>query len=173
MATLRDLGLQAFEVSSVGVRPVVAPPGRWIVLVDDDGTPVSALAPGTALAGGSLLSAIIVAAADLGQGTAYSSAAFAEFADASALVLIESGEVGEIAGVVSGPALRRAILRGAMRGGSGPVLPGPPAIPWISRSCGYAEGGVSCATMMSFLARPAVMPSCGNLSGLAAHQFYW
>ena len=173
MATLRDLGPQAFEIAPVGVRPTAAPLNRWVVLVDDDGKPVSALAPGTSLARDALPPVIIVAGADLGQGVAYSSAAFKEFREASALVLTEGGDGGEIAGVVSGPALARAVLRGAMRGGSGPVLPGPPAIPWISRSCRHAEGGVSCATMMSFPARPAVMPSCDNQQGLAAHQFHW
>lgn len=171
MATLRDLGSQSFEIASASVRSAAAPPDRWVVLVDDDGRPISALAPGTMLAGDAPLPAIIVAGAELGQGTAYSSAAFAESADASALVLTEGN--GEIAGVISGPALTRAILRGAMRGGSGSVLPGPPAVPWISRSCGYAEAGASCATLMSFPARPTVMPSCGNQHALTAHQFHW
>ena len=50
---------------------------------------------------------------------------------------------------------------------------GPPAIPLIARSCGYPEAGSTCATPVSFPARPAAMPDCPNNRGLAAHQFDW
>lgn len=129
MATLRDLGLQAFDTASAGVRRAPSP-DRWVVLVGADGKPASALPPGTTLEDGAPLPAVIVALADLSQGMAYSFPAFAEAADVAAL-------------------------------------------PWISRSCGYTEGGTTCSTTMTFPARPAVMPSCGNLLGLAAHQFIW
>lgn len=171
MATLRELGPQAFEIAPVDGSPA-ASPDRWVVLVDRNGKPVSALPPGTALADGTVPPTVLVAAADLSQGEAYASAAFAEYTDAVALVLTENGDGSDIAGVVSGPALARAMMRGAMRG-PGSSLPGPPAIPWISRSCSYTEAGATCSTMMSFTARPAVMPSCDNLPGLAAHQFCW
>jgi hypothetical protein len=32
---------------------------------------------------------------------------------------------------------------------------------------------VLCATMMTFQARPGVMPACPNPRGMAAHQFRW
>jgi len=172
MATLRDLRLQAFDTASAGVRRAPSP-DRWVVLVGADGKPASALPPGTTLEDDAPLPAVIVALADLSQGMAYSLPAFAEAADVAALVLVEAGDGSEVAGVVSGPGLVRAMRRGAMRGGSGPVLPGPPAVPWISRSCGYTEGGTTCSTTMTFAAPPAAMPSCGNLLGLAAHQFIW
>jgi hypothetical protein len=172
MATLRDLGLQAFDTAPASVRRALSL-DRWLVLVGADGKPASALPPGTTLEDGAALPAVIVAPADLGQGTAYSLPAFAEAADVAALVLVEAGDGREVAGVVSGPGLVRAMRRGAVKGGSGPVLPGPPAVPWISRSCGYTEGGTTCSTAITFPARPAVMPSCGNLLGLAEHQFAW
>lgn len=46
-------------------------------------------------------------------------------------------------------------------------------VPLISRSCGFTEGGVACATTMSFPARPHTMPDCPNGRGLTAHQFVW
>jgi hypothetical protein len=172
VATLRDLGLQPFETAPVGLRRASSP-DRWVVLVGVDGRPASALPPGTTLDDGAVPPAVIVAPADLSQGAAYSSTAFAEAAHVTALVLVESGDAREVAGVVSGPGLERAMMRGVMRGGSGPVLPGPPAVPWISRSCGYAEGRTICSTSMTFPKRPAGMPSCGNLLRLATHQFVW
>jgi hypothetical protein len=171
MATLRDLGLQPFQTAPADVRPAAAPPGRWVVLTDDDSTPISAIAPGTLLEDRARPPCIIVASADLGQAQAYGSAAFEEYTEAVALVLIEGS--GDIAGVVSGDALRRALVLGPRRGWSASVLPGPPTIPWISRSCGYTEADVSCGTTMSFAVRPAVMPGCGNQRNLAAHEFRW
>ncbi len=178
MATLRDLDPQPFETATAGGLPVAAPADRWVVLVGDVG-PVSAVAPGTTLASGERPPGILVAAADLDQAVAFDSAAFEQFTEVDALVLTEPatrqpGEARiEIAGVVSGLALTRAMLRGPVRGLSGPVLPGAPAIPWISRSCGYLEGGAMCMTMKSFPARPYPMPDCPNDRGLTAHQFVW
>jgi hypothetical protein len=177
MATLRDLGpepfeVEPFEVTAAGIRAVAAPRDRWIVLVEA-GEPVTAVAPGTVLAGGAQPPEIIVAVADLGQGIAYSSAAFEEHASVSALVLTEGAARDEIAGVIDGAVMRRAIARGALRGSSDTVLPGPSAIPVISRSCGFFDGAVLCATMMTFQTRPAVMPACPNSRGMAAHQFRW
>jgi hypothetical protein len=175
MATLRDLGAQPFEVVPADELPVTAPADRWAVLVGAAG-PVSALAPGTSLAGGRP-PGILVAAADLDQRTAFASDAFQHLSEVSALVLIEpaAGEAGEpaIAGVVSGQALTYAILRGTVRGLTGPVLPGAPTVPLISRSCGYLEGRVACATPMSFRRRPPAMPPCPNDHGLTAHPFGW
>jgi len=186
MATLRDLDLQPFEAAPVGTAlvdtgpggrlPVTAPGARWIVLVGESG-PVSAIAPGTTLDSGGRPPGILVAAADLDIKVIWEAAAFKEFAGVSALVLIEPGTVGAdetgIAGVVSGQALSRLMLRGPVRGLTGPVLPGAPAIPLIARSCGYLESGASCVTPMSFTARPYPMPDCPNDRGLTAHLFVW
>jgi hypothetical protein len=179
MATLRDLGPEPFESVPAGRRPVTAPDDRWVVLASGSG-PVSAIAPGTVLADGDRLPGVLVAAADMDLADALESDAFEQFADVTALVLTEPDEdrAGElrVAGVVSGLTLARVMLRGPVRGVFGPggsVLPGPPAIPLIARSCGYAEAGTTCATPMSFAARPAVMPGCPNQQGLAAHQFSW
>ena len=66
---------------------------RWVVLVGAAG-PVSAVAPGTALAEGARPPGILVAAADLDLAAALESAAFEQFADVSALVLTEPDEDG-------------------------------------------------------------------------------
>ena len=186
MAALRDLGLQPFDTAPIdtaltgaapGERlPVAAPAGRWLVLVGEAG-PVSAIAPGTTLASGERPPGILVAAADLDVTVIWEAGAFKEFADASALVLTEPGAVRAggpgIAGVVSGQALTTLVRRGPVRGLSGPVLPGAPAIPLIARFCGYLDSGAACATPMSFAARPYPMPDCPNDRGLTAHQFVW
>jgi hypothetical protein len=176
MATLRDLGAQPFEVVPADGLPVTAPADRWAVLVGTAG-PVSALAPGTSLAGDGRPPGILVAVADLELAEAFASDAFQQLTEVSALVLIEpaTGEAGEpgIAGVVSGQALTYAILRGTVRGFTSPVLPGAPTVPLISRSCGYLEGRVTCTTPMSFRRRPPAMPPCPNEHGLTAHPFGW
>jgi hypothetical protein len=175
MATLRDLDPQPFESAPADSLPVAAPDDRWVVLVGTAG-PVSAVAPGTTLAAGARPPGILVAAADLDLRAALQSAAFTQFADVSALVLIESGpgNAGEpgIAGVVAGETLAQLMRRGQVRG-FGSVLPGVPDIPMIARSCGYLEGGAVCATPMSFDARPYSMPDCPDNRGLAAHRFVW
>ena len=175
MATLRDLDPQPSESMPADSLPVAAPGDRWVVLVGAAG-PVSAVPPGATLAEGARLPGVLVAAADLDQADAFESDAFAGFADVTALVLTEpDDEAGElrVAGVVSGLTLARAMLRGPVRGLSGPVLPGPPAIPILARSCGYLEGGTTCATPMSFVARPSLLPDCPNQRALAPHQFSW
>jgi hypothetical protein len=168
MATLRDLELASFVTATSG-RRLTGASDHWIVLLDD-GKPVSAIPPGTTLPDGTRPPGIIVAAAGLGLGDALSSAAFAEVADVSAVVLTDGDE---IVGVLAGPALVGAVLQGAPRGDSGPVLPGPPTIPWISRSCGFTEHQTICATVSSFASRPYPMPSCRNERRLTAHLFHW
>jgi hypothetical protein len=181
MATLRDLDLQPFDTVPIdtgpgGRLPVAAPGARWIVLVGEAG-PVSAIAPGTTLESGERPPGILVAAADLDLRVIWEAAAFREFAGAGALVLTEPGAVGAvepgIAGVVSGQVLSRLMLRGPVRGLTGSVLPGAPAIPLIARFCGYLETGAACATPMSFSARPYPLPDCPNDRGLTAHLFVW
>lgn len=167
MATLRDLGFQPSEIAPADGRAVTAPPDLWLVLVDG-GKPVSAVAPGATLPEGAALPAVLVAAADMSQGSAYNSSAFREFPDASALILTDGDDV---VGVIGGARLTQAILRGPVHAGS--VLPGPPTIPQIVRSCRFVPSGITCATTMSFLSRPAAMPDCTNQHGLAAHKFRW
>lgn len=53
------------------------------------------------------------------------------------------------------------------------ALPGIPVVPLLNRSCGFTEGNVACATLLSFRARPYPMPACPNDRGLTAHQFAW
>jgi len=179
MATLRDLGSEPFESVQADGGPVTAPDDRWVVLAGEAG-PVGAIRPGTTLADGDRPPGVLVAAADMDLANALGSAAFEQFADVTALVLTEPDEdlAGgqRVAGVVSGLTLARVMLRGPVRGVfglGGTVLPGPPAIPLIARSCGYLEAGITCGTPMSFRARPAVLPGCPNQRGLAAHQFDW
>jgi hypothetical protein len=175
MATLRDLDPEPFETWPAGQLPVTAPDDRWVVLVGPDG-PAGAVAPGTTLAEGAP-SGILVAVADLDQAEAFTSAAFQEFMQVNALVLTEpgvaAGDEPAIAGVVSDLRLERALLRGPVRGGTGPALPGVPLVPLICRSCGYLEGRVACATPLSFRQRPSQMPRCPNDRALAAHPFTW
>ena len=168
MATLIDQDLAPYVTAASSERPVEAT-DRWVVLVDR-GAPVSAIAPGTMLAAGVRSPAIIVAAATLDLSVALTSAAFAEVADVSAVVLTD--ETG-IAGVWPGPALARTQSQVQSRGFLGPVLPGPPTIPLISRSCGFTDQGTLCGTVCSFASKPYPMPSCRNDGGLGAHLFHW
>jgi hypothetical protein len=176
MATLRDLDPQPFVIAPADGLPVTAPGDRWLVLVRD-GQVVSAVPPGTSLDGDERPPGVLVAAASLYQATAFRSAAFQQLAGTSALVLTEPPDdpAGQplIVGVVGGVVLTRAVQRGAVRGPTGPVLPGPPAIPWIARSCGYRQAGTACATPMSFPSRPYPMPDCPNAHALTAHLFTW
>jgi len=178
MPTLRDLGSEPFESMPAGPRPVTAPDDRWVVLAGEAG-PVCAIQPGTTLTEGDRPPRILVAAAAMDLVDALESDAFEQFADVSALVLTEPDEdrpgQPSVAGVVSGLTLSRVMLRGPTRGvfgSSGPVLPGAPKI-LIAVSCGYVEATITCGTPKSFRTRPAVMPSCPNQRGLAAHQFDW
>jgi hypothetical protein len=174
MAALRELRQEPFVVAAAGRLPVTAAHEAWVVLVNDTG-PVTAVAPGSTLAEASRPPGILVAAADLDQGAAFGSAAFQEFMAVDALVLIEPSAVhggrSDVAGVVSDVTLTRAMLRGGARGG--PVLPGVPLVPLISRSCGYTEGRAACATLVSFERRPSPMPPCPNDHHLTAHAFTW
>jgi hypothetical protein len=177
MARLRDIGSEPFDSVPAGAGPVSAPDDRWVVLAGRAG-PVSAIAPGITLAEDDRPPGILVAAADMDVADVLDSEAFEQFADIAALVLTEPDEdrAGEfrIVGVLSGGTVARLVFRGAVRAyGPGPVLPGPPAIPLIARSCGHAEAGTMCATPMSFSARPAAMPACPNHRGMSAHQFDW
>jgi hypothetical protein len=176
MATLRDLGSEPFDTTPAGAGPVSAPDDRWVVLAGRTG-PISAIAPGTSVAEDGRLPGVLVAAADMDLTDALDSEAFEQFADATALVLIEPDENQpgrpRVVGVVNGDMLDRLMLRGPGRSFADSVLPGPPAIPLIIRSCGYAEAGTTCATPLSFPTRPAAMPACPNHRGLPAHQFDW
>jgi hypothetical protein len=168
MTALRDLSLSDCVVADVNDLPVVAR-DRWVVLLDD-GRPVSAVAPGTTLGAGTPVPPIVVASAELDLNTALSSDAFAEVADASAVVLVDGGAV---TGVWSGPSLAAAVMQGPVRTSTGPVLPGAPAIPLIVRSCTFTENGTVCATSSSFVSKPFPMPACPNAKHLSAHDFNW
>ncbi len=168
MAQLRDLGSEEFE-TAVGDLPVAAG-DRWLVLLDREGRPVSALEPGAALDVSTPPPPIIVAPPDLGLNTALTSAAFAQAGDVTAVVLVEEQEV---VGVWGGPSLATVLKQGprVTRGGS--ALPGLPQIPLIVRSCIYLERGTLCATVSSFVKKPFPMPSCANQRHLSAHLFGW
>jgi hypothetical protein len=174
MATLSDLGSEPFETALDDDLPVTAI-DCWVVLSRAGAGPVSVVAPGMTLARGARPPAILVAAADLDQATAFGSAAFQEFMEVSALVLTTPAEASgnhlAVAGVVSDVTLTRGMQRGGVRGET--VLPGAPSVPWITRSCGYAERRATCATALSFQRRPVKMPLCPNDRGLAAHSFTW
>jgi hypothetical protein len=180
MATLGDLGAEAFEVvpleiAADGESPVTAPADRWVVLVRGDQV-ASTVAPGTTLAGDARPPGVLLAAADLEQADAFKSDAFRDFSEVVALVLTEPGPARPgrpaIAGVVGGGTLARAMLRGTARGG-GQGRPGVPSVPLLTRSCGFFEGRVMCATPMVFPGRPPVMPPCPNDRGLPVHFFEW
>lgn len=176
MATLRDLGTEPFETASATDPSRAATAGRWVVLVDGDGGPVSALAPGTVLAGDGWLPGILLADADMEQATAFATDAFGDLADVTALVLTgpapQPGQP-DIAGLVSGETLTRAVRRGPVRGTLQSQLTGAPSIAEIRKSCRFTAGNLTCATTMPFQARPYPMPDCRNDRGLAPHPFVW
>lgn len=168
MTLLRDLGSEDFETAASD-SPVAAG-DSWLVLLDREGRPVSALEPGAELDVSMRPPPIIVAPADLGLNAALTSAAFAQAGDVNAVVLVE--EQG-VVGVWGGPSLATVLSQGprATRGGS--QLPGLPQIPLIVRSCTYLERGTVCATVSSFVKKPFPMPSCLNQHHLSAHLFGW
>jgi hypothetical protein len=168
MTLLRDLGSEEFE-TAVGDLPVAAG-DSWLVLLDRDGRPVSAIEPGAELDVSTPPPPIIVAPAGLGLNTALTSAAFTQARDVNAVVLVE--EQG-VVGVWGGRSLATVLTQGprATRGGS--ELPGVPQIPLIVRSCVYLERGTLCATVSSFVKKPLPMPSCPNQHHLSAHLFGW
>ena len=176
MATLRDLNLQEFEVASADELPVMAPADRWVVLFRR-GQLVSVVAPGATLSPDARPPGILVAAAGLDQAAAFSSDAFRELPEASALVLTDpaGGDPAHpersVAGVVDGAVLVRALQRGPGRGGGEALACDPP--PVIVRPCDYFQDRELCETLMSFPGRPAVMPRCRNDRDLAAHFFTW
>ncbi len=174
MAPLRDLSLQEFEVASADELPVMAPADRWVVLFRH-GQLVSVVAPGATLGRDARPPGILVAAAGLDQGAAFSSEAFRELPEASALVLTAPATADpahperSVVGVVDGAVLVRALLHGAGRGGE--TVPCDPA-PVIVRPCDYFQDRELCETPMPFPGL-AVMPRCRNDRGLAAHFFTW
>jgi hypothetical protein len=167
MAPLRDQELTEYRTAAVDERPVAAGT-RWLVLLKE-GQPIGALSPGSVL-DNAAPPAIIVAPAGLDLDTALASDAFADAPDVNAVVLVEEGGV---AGVWSGQSLAMAVLRGPSRSTGAPVLPGPPQIPLIVRSCAFRELGASCATVSSFASKPFPMPACRNDRHLSAHDFAW
>jgi hypothetical protein len=169
MAQLRDLASEEFETTAAGDLPVAAG-DRWLVLLDG-GQPVCALRPGSVLDSATPPPAIIVAPAGLNLDTALASDAFAEALDVAAVVLFD--EQG-VVGVWSGDSLTTAVKQGPrVTRGWQSVLPGPPQIPLIVRSCTYRELGTTCATVSSFASKPYPMPSCRNDHLLSAHDFGW
>jgi len=169
MALLRDLGSEEFETAAVG--PPVSAGDRWLVLLDSDGRPVSALEPGAELDAATPPPPIIVASPGLAVNTALTSTAFAQADEVNAVVLVaEEGVVG----VWGGPSLAMALKQGPHVTRGGPVLPGvPQQIPLMQRSCTYLEHGTLCGTQASFVKKPFPMPNCRNDHNLSAHPFGW
>ena len=170
MVMLRDQDLAEYRTAQLAQSPVAAAGDRWLVLLDGD-RPVCAIAPGTTLDPRDPLPPIIVAPDDMEVNAALASDAFAEASDVNAVVLI--GRQGVI-GVWGGSSLATAVLLGPFRGSFGSsVLPGPPQIPLIVRSCAFRDQGTLCATVSSFTSKPFPMPPCPNQNQLAAHDFAW
>jgi hypothetical protein len=172
MATLRDLGPEPFEVVPAGNPPAKAR-HTWVVLVDN-GEPVSAIPPGTALGVSTRLPAIIIADADLAQHFAFQTEPFSTVKDGEheikALVLTDRED---IVGVIPGEDLLAAIRRGAIRHAGDTVLPGPPKAPEFSRACGHIGNGVTCGSQRKFRGKPSPMPACADPRGLGGHLFGW
>jgi hypothetical protein len=168
MTLLRDLGSDEFETAASEL-PVVAG-DRWLVLLDREGRPVSALDPGAELDVSTPPPPIIVAPAGLGLNAALTSTAFAQAGNVNAVVLVEDQG---IVGVWGGQSLATVLKQGprVTRGGS--ELPGLPQIPLIVRSCVFLERGTLCATVSSFVKKPFPMPGCPNQHHLSAHLFGW
>ena len=170
MALLRDQDLAEYRTAQLAESPVATAGDRWLVLLDGD-RPVCAIAPGTTLDSRGTLPPIIVAPDDMDVDAALASDALTEATDVTAVVLV--GRQG-VTGVWGGPSLDMALLLGPSRGFFGSsVLPGPPQIPLIVRSCAFRDRGTLCGTVSSFASKPFPMLPCPNRSQLAAHDFGW
>jgi hypothetical protein len=168
MARLRDLVSREFETAAGDISTGAS--DRSLVLVDQRGDPISVLAPGAVLDPATPRPPIMVAPADLDLNTPLAAAAFAQAGDISAVVAVD--EHG-IVGVWSGPSLEKALEQGLPVTRGGHVLPGPPQIPLVVRSCRYLEHGTRCKTVSAFVNKPFPMPGCRNDHNLSAHQFGW
>ena len=185
---LRDQQLVGYAVVAPDTELTSADDGNWFVVIDEDGTPIAAVAPDTVatkshtgpftmnahfvslISSGVVPLSTVVAAADLDVDSALSSPAFAELDADSAVVLVHDNS---IVGVWAGESLASGILHGPSQVVNDTVLPGPPQIPVIARFCKYLDGTTACGSFSSFETKPFPMPPCPNVNGFSAHQFVW
>jgi hypothetical protein len=141
----------------------------WTVVLNSDGQPVAAIAPG----GAWLAEDLVVADAAVPVRDALRSEALAH-ASTGTVVVVRRGE--SVAGVWAGEDLLHALLRGVTRGSSMPgdgQLPGRIAKVDITRHCQHAEKGRACAEVLVVPEKPETMPQCRAQHGIAVHAFEW
>jgi hypothetical protein len=182
-----DRDITPAVIASAGT--IMPDAARWTVVLDADGQPVAAIAPG----GASVAEDLVVADAATPIADALESEALA-YATAGTVVVVT--ERTSVVGVWSGKDLIDALLHGATRGASrslpGPLgslpsplgslpgsMPGDMQLPGritkkdITRRCRHTEQAHSCATVLVVPEKPEVMPQCPAQDGISSHVFAW
>ncbi|BEL05193.1 hypothetical protein Q0Z83_033840 [Actinoplanes sichuanensis] len=159
---LRDRATSPYVVARDPAGPA---PGRWTVVVDVHGEPVTVLTPVGAADGVPPEVALVVAGGDTPVGEVL------HLLDPDDVVVLTDG--GAVTGVWAGDDLADAVMAGPQRFTTDVRLPGDIRIPEVRRRCRYAEGGTVCHQSMSFVEKPSEPPACGNPHALAAHRFGW
>ncbi|MEU1406596.1 hypothetical protein ABZ471_30270 [Streptomyces sp. NPDC005728] len=152
---------------------------RWLVVLDGDGVPLSAVscaaladAPAEADLAAVVpgLPPVITASVDTRIADLLASRLLDEFEPGSAVIATDGGR---IAGVWAGPDLMALAATGVRRTHWDAELPGEITIPMLTRTCCYVEGDTVCTGVLRFPERPHRPPACPNPVPLAAHAFVW
>jgi hypothetical protein len=167
------------EMSATVGEAIEQARGRWVVIMQSDGTTMSAVDSTTLgrLAAertiGSVLAdlpPVVTAAAETPVGYLVHSWMADELEPGSAFVAVSHGRVS---GVWAGQDMRSAVAFAASRSLWDPELPGDIQIPLLTRRCRYSAGGVTCTSVAQFAERPDPTPPCANPIPLTAHRFEW
>jgi hypothetical protein len=164
-----DRDIAAAVTAAVGL--VIPDATRWTVVVDSDGQPAAAIAPG----GTSMTVNLVMADAAVPLAVVVESDALAD-APIDTIVVVTSGP--SVIGVWAGDDLIDALVHGATRDASS-ALPGDIQLPGrilkqdITRHCRYAENGCACATVLVVPEKPDPMPPCPAQTGISTHTFAW
>ncbi|WP_405812612.1 MULTISPECIES: hypothetical protein [unclassified Streptomyces] len=187
--------MTSLEYGTLGDRPLaeaVSLPGtttvgegirrggqRWLVVLDDDRAPLSAVHPrsladepaGSALAAVvPRLPPVVIAATSTRITDLLASWLFDEFEPGSVVIAVEEERA---VGVWAGPDLMATVAAGSPRAYWEAELPGEITIPLLTRTCCYVQGDTACTGVLRFPERPRQPPACPNPVPLASHPFVW
>jgi hypothetical protein len=163
---IEDRELGQAVMASVGA--ILPGDEHWTVIVDGDGQPIAAIAPG-----GGVATDLVVAEASLPIVDAFESDALRDSTSETAVVVMRGPSV---VGVWSGDDLVDAAMHGGTRGealAGDMVLPGLITKKDITRRCRHTDGGRACATILVEPEKPEVMPACPAQAGVSPHSFEW